>query len=79
MNRQIPTIGQPTVDPTKATFKQCKCGSDYFDLAYKIGVVSRMAPGNNTGQDVMVKFETFICRWCGDEYGKSEGKTKGAG
>jgi len=72
----VPAIGgfpgqQVPFDISEAQPKGCLgCGSGLFNLAYRVGKISAMAPMNKTGQDVMIKTETFICLHCGLEIGK---------
>lgn len=76
----VPAIGgakqQAPVDVSQAQSRKCLgCEGELFDIAYRIGKVSAMAPGNKMGQDVTIKYEMFICRDCGLELGrKSEQK-----
>lgn len=72
---QVPAIGNqaPQVDVSQAISIRCKaCDSDHFEQAFRLGTVSRMAPGNKTGQDLMVRHEIFLCINCGVEAGKEE-------
>jgi len=64
---------QQQFDITEAVQKKCDCGSEHFNQAYKLGVISGMAPRNRTGKDVIVRFEVFLCRECGKEFGKIDG------
>ena len=70
----IPMVGggqQQPFDISEAIQKQCDvCGERTFDQAVKLGLISKMAPKNRTGQDVLVKFEVYICRNCDHEYGQ---------
>lgn len=62
---------QMPFDVTQAQPKGCLgCGSELFNLAYRIGLISAIAPGNRTGKDVTVKYETFICQNCSLEFGQ---------
>jgi len=81
----IPMVGggmqQQPFDISEAMQKACeKCGGATFNQAVKLGLISKMAPKNRTGQDVLVKFEVYICRSCGHEYGQpvvlSDGKAE---
>ena len=71
----LPGIGQqlrqPTVDVSEAINKSCAhCDSEFFDVVFRLAVVPTIAPKNMTGKDVLVKFEAYLCRGCGCEYGK---------
>ena len=71
----IPGIGQqlrqPTADVREAINKRCtQCDNEFFDIVYRIGVIPAIAPKNETGKDVLVKFEAYLCRGCGCEYRK---------
>lgn len=71
----VPAIGgapnQAPFDISQAQPKMCLgCQSEFFDLVYKVGKISSMAPGNKTGKDVTVKYEVFICLECGLEIDK---------
>ena len=72
MQMQVPAIGQqqPQFDPAQAIPNQCICGSELFTQAVRLSKLSRMAPGNKTGQDLTVRFEVFVCKSCGLEVGK---------
>ena len=59
---------QPQIDITQAIQKKCPCEHEYFEKAYRIGVVSKMAPGNNTRQDVIVEYPVYLCNNCGEEF-----------
>ena len=63
----VPLVGQaqPPIDVTQASVRVCACGSNVFDQAFTLGMVSRMASGNKTGQDVLVQMPVFVCRECG--------------
>ena len=70
----VPRVGginQPQVDANQlikyAKYKQCVCGFDYFDKVFKVGVISDLAPGNNTRQDIQVEGAVFVCHKCGEE------------
>ena len=70
----VPNLGGPMQQPfdiSEAIQKHCeKCGGLTFDQAVKLGLISKMAGRNRTGQDVLVKFEVYLCRSCGHEYGQ---------
>ena len=76
---QLPNLGQqqPMFDPSQARLTACKCGTQYFNAVYKLGIVSRMDPTNRTGQDILVKFEVYLCKGCGKEYGTDGGNGDG--
>ena len=70
---QVPNLGaQQTlpVDITQASRRVCPCGAELFDKVLRVGIVSRMASGNRTGQDVSIEMPTYVCRKCGLELGK---------
>ncbi len=68
----VPGIGgqvQP-FDIREAIPKQCvKCKGEHFDKAFRLGLISPMAPGNLTRQEVRVEYHTYLCRACGHEFG----------
>jgi hypothetical protein len=67
----VPKVGQQQpFDIREAVGKKCeKCSSVNFDKVFKLGIISSIAPGNKTGQDVRVEFQTYLCRGCGHEFG----------
>lgn len=69
---QVPNIGQQQpFDIAEADMQTCKeCGSEFFDIVYKIGVISKLAPKNSTGKNVLIKGEAYICHDCGWEFEK---------
>jgi len=74
MSMGVPNLGkqqQVPFDVTQAIGKACQCGYELFDKAVRIKVISRIAPGNTTGQDVMIEFAVYVCRKCGAELGKN--------
>lgn len=61
---------QQPFDISQAVQKQCvKCKGEHFDKAFRLGLISPMAPGNKTGQEVRVEYQTYLCRACGHEFG----------
>ena len=61
---------QPQFDAREAVKKSCeKCGFDYFEKVYKIGMIPVVAPSNKTGKEVRINYEIFICLKCGHEFG----------
>lgn len=68
----VPKIGQQQpFDISDAVPRQCaQCGKAIFDQVLRLGLISALSPKNRTGQDVLVKFEVFLCRECGHEYGQ---------
>ncbi len=72
----VPAIGnqQQMVDLSQAVQKQCKCGSMCFDKAFRIAVVSKLAPGNRIQDDVVCEVGIYICRECGQELRPLEGE-----
>ena len=86
---RVPNVGQPQrpgAGPQQIQFdikdtagQPCvKCSGWYFDLSYRLQVLSRLNPKNPTGQDALIKMEVYLCRSCGHEYGQpvvmSDGK-----
>ena len=71
---QVPNVGAQTlpVDITQASRRVCSCGSELFDKTFRVGIVSRLASGNRTGQDVAIEMPTYVCFKCGIELGKQE-------
>lgn len=71
----VPKIGgqqQQPFDISEAVPKSCEqCGGAVFDQAVKLGLISKLSAKNRTGQDVLVKFEVYLCRDCGHEYGQA--------
>ncbi len=67
----VPTVGQQQpFDISQAVQKRCvKGGGEHFDKAFRLGLISPMAPGNKTGQEVRVEYQTYLCRACGHEFG----------
>ncbi|MCK4828801.1 hypothetical protein KA005_74440 [bacterium] len=62
---------QQPFDISEAISKSCEqCGGAVFDQAVKLGLISKLSSKNRTGQDVLVKFEVYLCRNCGHEYGQ---------
>ena len=54
----------------EAISRKClKCGHELFDMAIRLGHISKMSPGNRSGQDILVKYESYVCRKCEWEYG----------
>jgi hypothetical protein len=77
--------GQQMYDPAQAVPKLCPCGCDRFAMIFKIAMVSRLAPGNKTGQDLFISMPVYACVNCGKllsaveakpETGEQEGKDK---
>ena len=68
----VPRVGgnqqqQPQFDINQAVYKKCECGCEYFDKVFKVGVISDLAPGNNTRQNIQVEGAVFVCHKCGEE------------
>jgi len=76
MNNKIPMVvpnlgkQQLPFDMTQAIGQACQCGGDLFDKVMRLKSVSKLAPGNKSGQDVMIEFAVYVCRACGKELGK---------
>ena len=66
----------PQFDIREALPRKCpSCGHEYFNLVYRLGMIPAMALRNQTRQDLLIKTEAYMCRECGNEYGKDfEGK-----
>ena len=61
---------QPQFDVREVVKKSCeKCGCDYFEKVYKIGMIPVVAPNNKTGKEVRINYGIFICLKCGHEFG----------
>lgn len=57
-------------DVREAVVRQCeKCGCDYFEKVFRIGMIPMVAPGNKTGREVQINKETLLCLKCGHEFG----------
>lgn len=67
----VPQVGgQQPFNISEAVKKRCvKCGGEHFDKAFRLGMISPMAPGNLTRQEVRVEYQTYLCRACGHEFG----------
>jgi len=66
----VPSVGQQPFDITEAIPKVCEnCKGEHFDKAFRLGLISKMAARNKTGQDVKVEYQTYLCRACGHEFG----------
>ncbi|MFH1448100.1 MAG: hypothetical protein ABIG39_04515 [Candidatus Micrarchaeota archaeon] len=69
----IPLIGQQQqqqlpFDVSQATVKICgSCKGLIFDKCFRMSIISALAPGNKTGQQITVEQPVFICRGCGLE------------
>ena len=69
----IPQIGQQQVNigPNDLDFKNCPaCAGEFFDVAYRQGILSSLNPKNPTGANQTVQVPVIICRHCGHEFGK---------
>ena len=62
----------PQVDVRDAVHRKCVCGNEYFVQVFRLGAISKMSPTNPTGQDILVKFEIYLCNKCDLEYGREE-------
>ena len=68
--RNIGGQQQQPFDVGQAVQKQClKCKGEHFDKTFRLGLISPMAPGNTTGQEIRVEYQTYLCRACGHEFG----------
>ena len=68
----VPNLGKQQLpfDITQAIGQSCQCGSDLFEKVLRLKSVSKLAPGNTSGQDVMIEFAAYVCWKCGTELGK---------
>jgi hypothetical protein len=62
-----PQAQQAPIDPSQAVKKVCPCGHDIFEKVCRLGIISKLAPGNRTGGDVNVEYWTYLCKSCGAE------------
>ena len=75
-NKEIPMVvpqigGQQPFDISEATPTKCQaCGCEHFTPAVRLGVISKLASRNRTNQDLLIRFDVYMCRACGLEYGK---------
>lgn len=81
--RTVPMIGKNNqqsimVDISHAVYKKCECGSVHFDKVYKVGTISKLTPGNKTGQDIIVEVPVYICHGCGMELNPIENQLPSA-
>lgn len=61
---------QQPFDIADAVPRRCeKCQGEYYDKVLRLGIISKIAPSNKTGQDVRIEFNTYLCRKCGHEFG----------
>ena len=70
--KMVPNIGgqQQPFDVREALPKACaKCKGEHFDKAFRLGLISPVAAGNKTGQEIRVEYQTYLCRGCGHEFG----------
>lgn len=75
--RTRPASREIPVDLTQAIAKSCECGCPVFAKVYRIKIVSNLAPGNTTGQDIPVEISTYLCAKCGKELGAEEKEEAG--
>jgi len=67
MPRQQP----PPFDPSQATPAIClDCNGEFFDKAYRVAIVSVLAPGNATGKNIVLEYPVYLCHKCGKELQK---------
>lgn len=52
--------------------RKCSCGCELFDVVCRIRVLPAISPKNPTGKDQPFKVETYVCRECGLEIGKTK-------
>ena len=71
---RVPGIGkaqQQPFDISQSVQKGCNaCGSELFDKVFRIGIISKLAPGNTLNQDITVEHPIYVCRKCEWELGK---------
>lgn len=74
----VPGIGggqQLQFDVSQAERKVCKaCSWEIFDKVYRIGMISKFAPGNKTQMDIPVEYPVYVCRACGWEFNTEVGE-----
>jgi len=67
----VPAIGnghqQPMFDVSQSVPKKCECGSEHFEKVFRVGLVSKLAPGNKMQQDIIIEIPVYICHNCGNE------------
>jgi hypothetical protein len=63
---QGPPQGQPDIDPTDLPEVECECGSNTFQEAYKMKMVSKIV--SPTGEEGLMPIQTFVCSQCGKEH-----------
>ena len=58
------------ISPNDITFKPCEqCGHEFFDAAFRRGIMSSLNAKNPTGKDMLVQVPILLCRSCGWEVG----------
>ena len=63
-----PQMQQLPIDPSQAVRKTCQqCGGEIFEKVCRLGIISKLAPGNRTGGDVNVELHMYLCKACGAE------------
>jgi hypothetical protein len=67
----IQTKQQPQFDLSQAVKKACPCGHEFFNKVFRIGIISKLAPGNKLNQDITVEYPSYVCQSCGVEFGKT--------
>jgi hypothetical protein len=68
---QMAKPGQIQIDPSQVEKKACPCGHEFFEKVFRLGTISKLAPGNPINQDITVEYPTYICKGCGLEFGKA--------
>jgi hypothetical protein len=68
--RQQAQMGMPQLTEADTIERQCPCGGKLFDLAYRVRIWPSVSPKNQSGRDLTIKIEAFVCRDCGLELGQ---------
>jgi len=55
----------------------CTCGCPVFSSVQRLSSVSKLVPSNNTGQDILLQQEVFLCVECGKEFVPNAGVKDG--
>lgn len=64
-------VQRPPIDLSQTVFMKCEsCQYEFFDLAWRLGKISKFADGNKTGQEINIESKVFICRGCGLRVGQ---------
>jgi hypothetical protein len=69
----MPMMGnqQIQIDLKDVERKTCNaCHGEFFDKAFRMGILSKFAPANHLKQDITVEYPVYVCRKCGYEFNK---------